>query len=286
MNIDKVYENISDKTVTHVIYGYWDLVINKFIYIGQTIKTLHTRNNQHFQSSIKKKFSMIDHLIRKNIDRYKIKILEKCANINELNEQEQYWIWFYKTFKNISNDCWNLHTGGNNHITSEETRNKLRSVFKGKIPTWCIGKSSWNKGIRRTEEEKKKISETRRANFLSGKIKSWNEGKKYTTKLKHTEEHKQKMSLIMKKYCEKRKQTNFEPWNKGRKWNEEQRRKISESMKILYKNGFKNWNDGKSISLYTPEQQRYKTHLYSRNYTARRFLKLHGHVKYQLIKIL
>lgn len=108
------------------------------------------------------------------------------------------------------------------YIRTEKTRKKMSKVHKGKIP-WNKGKKgqiAWNKGIPRSEETKRKISES-----LKG-IKNPNYGKHRTeeTKKKISESHKgimasKKTKIMMSKM------------RKGNKLKEETKRKLSESLR-------------------------------------------------------
>lgn len=113
-------------------------------------------------------------------------------------------------------------------------------------------KSSWNKGIPHTEEEKRKISEANKGRVVSEetrqKIRLKNKGKTPWIKgLHHTEETKKKIGLKSKGrlHSEEAKEKNRlahlgrTPWNKGIPMSEEQKRKVS-----LSKKGQKAWNKG------------------------------------------
>lgn len=52
---------------------------------------------------------------------------------------------------------------------SEKTKRKISESLKGR--------DVWNKGIPCSEEKKRKISETRKEGFRTGRIKHWNDGR-------------------------------------------------------------------------------------------------------------
>ena len=99
----------------------------------------------------------------------------------------------------------NLHSGGNNHKVSDETREKQRLSH--------LGQPAWNKGIKRTEEQKKAQSEKMKGRKASKetklKMSLAHKGKK------HTEETKKKLSQV--KLGEKNPNFGKPAWNKGLK---------------------------------------------------------------------
>jgi group I intron endonuclease len=112
--------------------------INGKEYIGQTIKTLKRRWTEHCCAG-----SILYKAIKKyGKENFTQSIIHTCDNIEDLNLAEEYFIEYYNT---MSPNGYNLHTGGNNHMVSDETRKKMSEAGKGK--TW-------------TEERKKKHSES------------------------------------------------------------------------------------------------------------------------------
>ena len=92
--------------------------INDKIYIGQTIRPLHIRWQEHKkianQLSNSKINSPLYCAMRKyGIDNFQIEQLEEIPNDN-LNERECYWINFYDSYKN----GYNATFGGNGHSSS------------------------------------------------------------------------------------------------------------------------------------------------------------------------
>lgn len=179
-----------------------------------------------------------------------------CIIADELTEQEAleteiYCIWYYRDV--LGYDLANFTDGGEGlcgYRHTEETRRKLRKLK--------LGKPSALKGRTLSEETKKKIREA-----LKGRI-SPNKGKQlsleHRMKLKenhkgmtgktHSEETREKISrgrmgwnpteetrekmrnnCIRLKTHERLKPFQFKkgntPWNKGRPWSEEERRKLS-----------------------------------------------------------
>ena len=87
---------------------------------------------------------------------------------------------------------------------SEETKQKLKEKNKGQVP--------WNKGIPRTEEERKKMSKSQKERFTREDV--WIKGKT------HSEETKKKLSEKLKGKI---------AWNKGIPRTPEEKKKMSEN---------------------------------------------------------
>lgn len=114
------------------------------IYIGQSID-IKRRFNEYKNNKGCSVSTRLYHSLKKyGFDNHTKEILIEC-DVTELNDKEIYYIEMYKSF-NTENGM-NLHSGGNNHTISDETRIKLINSH--------LGQKAWNKGIPRTDEEKK-----------------------------------------------------------------------------------------------------------------------------------
>jgi len=146
--------------------------INGKIYIGQTINEFEKRWSVHVSS--KKGCPYLQNAIQKygkeNFDKV---IVARCDSLEEMNHRETYYI---KLFNTLAPNGYNLNTGGDSRIPSEETRKKMSEAQKR------IGKGR-NLGKRASEETKKKMS-----------IINSGEGNPFFGK-KHTSEAKLKNSL-------------------------------------------------------------------------------------------
>jgi group I intron endonuclease len=93
--------------------------INGKCYIGQTIATLEVRIKRH--NNAKNRNTHFSKAIKKyGIDIFKWTILEFCYSEEELNEKEQ---WYIKYFKSFGEDGYNMCKGGNGtsgYLVSEE----------------------------------------------------------------------------------------------------------------------------------------------------------------------
>lgn len=111
--------------------------------------------------------------------------------VDLLNKKEAELIALYDTFKN----GYNLTTGGDSHIVSEETRQKLKESHKGLAPTpECRQKAlEATKGKPLSQELKNKMSAFRKGKPVA--CAGWNLGKSgYKTK-PASEERKMKIGL-------------------------------------------------------------------------------------------
>ncbi len=136
---------------------------NNKCYIGQTIRFLEVRWNEHIRKSKLKKLEKIHFyaaLKKYDINVWKCEILEDNINTEELlNEREKYWITFYKSFE----DGYNRTSGGQKYYRrklgfkhSEEAKEKMkhRKVGKGNP---MFGIPAPNRGKKHSIETIKKL---------------------------------------------------------------------------------------------------------------------------------
>lgn len=189
-----------------IIYG-WYCIPTSMWYIGQTIKE-EKRFKQHINDAINKKDNNIFHraLRKYGLENFVYCVLEENVLRENLNMREMDWIEYYDSFY-----CgYNMTAGGNQTIFSEEFKRKMSESRKGQF----VGEKNSFYGKHHSEETKKKLSE-----YHKGK-KVWNSGK---TNI-YSEETLKKIS----ESCKGR-----TPWNKGKYLSEETRKKLSESHKGL-----------------------------------------------------
>lgn len=164
---------------------------NGKMYIGQTVGGLRRRKRRHISDALSKRDNMYFHkAIRKyGSDNFNWIIIHNyITTIEDLNVLEIFYIKKYNSFGEFG---YNLNAGGNNALASEETKKRMSESGKGK-----------NKGKKRSEETKRRISETNKGRKLSEKTKrrisEAQSGKKFS------EDHKKKMSEVRKgKRCGK-----------------------------------------------------------------------------------
>lgn len=143
-------------------------------YIGQTIRSLSDRWNEHCKNT--SRCSHLSNAIKKyGENAFTIDIIYRYTTIIDLNNAEEYYIAFYNC---MSPEGYNLNSGGKNKFTSEQARLNMSIAHRGQKP--------WNTG--------KKFSKERRL-----KMALFNIGKK------HSIETRQKMCLSQKnrRYKEK-----------------------------------------------------------------------------------
>lgn len=175
-----------------VVYKITNLV-NKKVYIGQTIQSIKDRLNHHFRAN--KATPLYRAHLKYGRESFSIEVIDTALTIDELNEKEIYWIEFYKSTE--YDIGYNLMSGGG------------------------------NKG-RHSEESKKKMSETHKANMTDERKQLISE----RTKEGMTEEVRKRLSEIKAgikqspELIEKRAAARI-----GYKWTEESKRKSSETQK-------------------------------------------------------
>lgn len=136
-----------------IIYKVTNLV-NKKVYIGQTIRSLKVRWSLHLYKG-DALYSAINKYGKEN---FLIEIIDRAETLDELNNKE---IEYIKLLKTVAPNGYNIRLGGNSGgKLSEETRKK-------------IGLSG--KGRKHTEEWKRKASERSRGanNPMYGKSPNW-----------------------------------------------------------------------------------------------------------------
>lgn len=131
----------------------YKIIINGKIYIGQSINFLN-RKKEHISLLVKNKHynTYLQNYFNKygRLENFTIEELEKCENIDQLNEREKYWIKFYNS---LSPNGFNFRDGGENSKLSDETKNILSLIGKTKIG---VKNNNYNKFW--TDEQKNKAS--------------------------------------------------------------------------------------------------------------------------------
>lgn len=161
------------------------------MYIGQTINTIKDRVSKHFY---KLRINTHPNMHLQNVynkhgkDAFDFSIIDLASNIDELNNKEIYWISYYNSMDRSKG--YNLTSGGDNKILSEETCNKIRDSKLGKSNFKIKGK----KKPPRTKEHSANISKG-----LKGSI-PWNKG---ITTEKQSIETKLKRSKSLRDYYTK-----------------------------------------------------------------------------------
>ena len=112
--------------------------INNKVYIGQTIRTLQERWNEHLKA--KDKFKLHAAMSYYGNEHFHIEQIDSAQNIQELNEKEIYWINYYNAYEDGDNctlggqinpmQCEQSKLIHDNKMRSLETREKISSSMK------------------------------------------------------------------------------------------------------------------------------------------------------------
>jgi len=144
-------------------------------YVGKTECDLGKRKKEHKHHS-KKGTTRLYNAIRKyGWKNLKWSILDECECSSILSEREIYWISHFDCLDRDKG--YNLREGGEGGRHSEETKEKISKSNMGEN-NGMYGQSSWNAGMKMSEEYKKKLSESHKGQ------KAWNKGMKGKYKLK------------------------------------------------------------------------------------------------------
>lgn len=117
--------------------------INGKIYVGQTIKTLKRRLQQHFANSKKSNTYLCKAIRKHGKENFNIELLEECTSLKKLNKRESYWIKRLDSKNNIIG--YNLTNGGDGTIGHTHTKNakqKMSIAKKGKTYEELYGKEN------------------------------------------------------------------------------------------------------------------------------------------------
>lgn len=194
------------------------LIVNKIngkTYVGQRKSSKEWYDDSYMGSGkllglAKKKYGI------ENFEKF---LIQYCYSKEETDKAEKFWIAEYRSRGKAE---YNIADGGSG------------IAIKGR-KAWNKGKPSPMRGKNRSEETKRKISESKKGKHLTEEHKrklseslkgrtAWNKGKHLP------EEQKKKLSEVARNMTEEHKRKLSES-HKGKSLSEEQKRKISESMK-------------------------------------------------------
>ena len=222
-------------------------------HLGETKRGSDT----HFHNAIRKY----------GIENFRWDVLEICQDINSLNEQEQYYIAYYRSTNRVLG--YNLQSGGLNFTMSEETCKKLSKLNSGENNAMFgkCGKDSPNYGKNHSKQTKEKMRQSHLGKKFTKEhienIRQANVGKSLSeeTKMKIGKAQKGKIvSEVTRKKMStaasgKRNGMYGKTGDKnpfyGKKHSQESRQKMSAAQK-----GEKSHNYGKKFSAETREKMR------------------------------
>jgi group I intron endonuclease len=212
-------------------------------YIGKTVD-FYKRIIRYRKNTSKSQRRLYYSLNKYGFENHNISILFKCEK-SYLNLWEKFFIEFFDTFQ--SEHGLNLQVGGGGGRCSDESTDIIREKAKGRkfslkhrenIGLAKKGKPTSLKGVPKSKEATQKRVETFKKRYALGEIKIWNKG------VPRTDEEKRKMSLaklgkpsknkgriVSDETREKLRQANL-----GKKQSEETKQKKRE---ISLKNGYR-----------------------------------------------
>ena len=203
-----------------IIYKATNLV-NGNIYIGQTIKSLAQRKSAHIYDARNGSSIYFARALRKyGFESFKWEAIQVCKDIDELNKQEVYYIALYDSF----GSGYNLTSGGEGCIVSDETKDRLRQISLN-ISDMTRQKMSKNnarywKGKKLSKET---IEKNRQAHL--GKISS-DETRKRMRIASKKYWAKVRAGLIIRKEMSNEQKEKIRQANLGKKHSEESKQKI------------------------------------------------------------
>lgn len=131
-------------------------IINSKSYVGQTVYGLDRRWNQHNSKS--SGCRALASAIRKHgKENFTIEIVAVCNSLSELNKQETKFI---KEFNTLSPNGYNLTTGGEGKVLSEESKARISEANQGRKHSEDFRQSRRKNqtGKSHSEETKEKMS--------------------------------------------------------------------------------------------------------------------------------
>lgn len=109
--------------------------INGKQYVGQTVQTLKNRWKFHISKG-SRCLALKSAIDKYGKDKFVIETVYEAKSLDELNERE---IEFINKFNTLAPNGYNLKTGGNRPIYSDESRKKMSKSSMGRTP--------WNRGL-------------------------------------------------------------------------------------------------------------------------------------------
>ena len=123
------------------------------VYIGQSID-VYSRLKQYQIKDCKKQPKLFNSLVKYGYENHLVEVIEYCT-VDFLNEKERFWQDFYNCSKKGLN-CRLTKTNDKSGTISEETKVKLRNLYKGKkrsVESVQKQKNTWeyNKSINKKQ---------------------------------------------------------------------------------------------------------------------------------------
>jgi group I intron endonuclease len=184
---------------------------NGKVYVGQTVQSLRARIKDHRNSVSKHpQLALYRAFTKYGFETFDWEVIEHATSKGKLDEKERRFIEQYRSVN--ARYGYNMTFGGEGGKHTEEVKLKI---------------SASNKGRRKSESERKKLSDSLMGKYTKEKASWWGR--------RHTEEEKQKISEA---------QRGAKNHNFGKKASLETRRKKSEAIR-----GEKHWNHKRVVNL-------------------------------------
>ena len=131
------------------IYKIWN-EINEKVYIGQTIRPISERWNEHKRDSQYGKQHLYYAIRKYGLKYFHIEEIEECENLL-LNEKEKYWINFYNSYKN----GYNMTLGGQGTLTTNQYQDE--QIYKLWDEGYCISEIARILKLKSTQPVKNRL---------------------------------------------------------------------------------------------------------------------------------
>lgn len=136
-------------------------IVNGKVYVGQTIQTLRKRIIEHKNDSKDAPYPLYRAMRKYGFDKFSFEGLCECQTQEELDSMEKFHIQAHLSANRKYG--YNIQLGGRGQgKISDETRQKMSAAH--------LGQNTWSKGLTRTDEVKRLISEASKGNKHAAKL--------------------------------------------------------------------------------------------------------------------
>lgn len=145
---DLYYNNDTEQSLLSMVVYKITNKINGKSYVGQTRNSIEKRWASHcYRGSLC--LALKNAIDKYGRDNFTLEVIYKACSLEELNKKEKYYIELHGS---MAPNGYNLKTGGNSPIYSEESVQKMSESHKGQLGYWL--------GKKHSEETKQKLVES------------------------------------------------------------------------------------------------------------------------------